>query len=280
MKQLSLLLLALAAISAQTPTPVYEVVSIKPPARPGGRGAGVMQGGPGTTDPGQFAIRNMAIRTIILRAYAIQEFQLTGPAWMESERYDIVAKVPAGTNKADSLPLLRSLLAERFHLVLRREQKELPGYNLVVAKGGPKFMESAPTAENGDPMERGLGSDKNGYPILAPGASGTKIDSAMYGGAHTQTSARETMSNFALELARELGKPVTDGTGLTAQYDFKLHWVGELTAPPGEPRPTAAIDGPDLPAAIQQQLGLKLEPRRVPTEILVVEHVEKAMVEN
>jgi len=129
-------------------------------------------------------------------------------------------------------------------------------------------------------MERGRGTDKNGFPILAPGASGTKIDSAMYGGAHTQTSARETMSNFARELARELGKPVTDGTGLTAKYDFKLHWIGEATAPPGESRPTAVPDGPDLPAAIQQQLGLKLEPTKVPTEILVVEHVEKPMVEN
>jgi uncharacterized protein (TIGR03435 family) len=280
MRAFSLLCLVLAQAFAQTAGTEFEVASVKTPARPGGRGTGVLRGGPGSSDPGQITILNMPLRTLIVRAYGLKDYQLTGPGWMEDERWDVIAKVPAGATQADAFLMLQHLLAERFQLTVHREHRDLPGYALTVSKGGSKFRESVPVradAPADGPSARPF--DKDGYPLLTPGTAGTKIDSALYGGDHALTAALQTMNDLATTISRELGKPVIDATGLTGRYDYKMHWITEYVPPPGSARAAFTPEGPDLPAAIQQQLGLKLESRKVPTEILIVDHVEKTPLE-
>jgi uncharacterized protein (TIGR03435 family) len=273
------MLLTISVISAQSAGPAFEVVSIKPPARPGGRGAGAVQGGPGTTSPGQVRIANMPVRSIILRAYGLQEYQLTSPAWTESERYDILAKVPAKATKAATLPMLQQLLKERFQLAVHRENREIAGYGLTVAKGGLKFKESGPAVASTDAAASTRVFDQDGFSVLAPGRTGTAIDFPMEGGPHRLTSAQETMANFVVTLSKQLGKPVADATGLAGKYDFHLSWMTEVT-PMYSDRPPYTPDGPDLPAALALQLGLKLEPRKVQTEIVIVDRVEKPSLDN
>ncbi len=129
---------------AQTPAPekiAFEVASIKPspPPEPGkGRTFG-WNGGPGTDDPGMFRCSNCNLPMMLTLAYDVKGFQLTYPKWMDSERFEISAKVPAGATKAQLALMMQDLLTERFKLTLHRETKEMKVFDLTVAKGGPKF---------------------------------------------------------------------------------------------------------------------------------------------
>jgi uncharacterized protein (TIGR03435 family) len=274
-------LLLTCAAAAQTAVPSFEVASVKPAARPSPVGLGAVRGGPGSSDPGQIRIIGISLRNLILRAYGIEEYQLAAPGWIESEQYDVVAKVPAGATRAESLLMMQALLADRFHLTVHREQREVSGYAMVVAKGGAKFQESAATAD----MPAGLVTgparyDQDGYPIARPGFSGMQIDSALYGGAHVARGTRATMQDFAAAVALQLGRAVEDRTGLPGKYDFRLHWVSERVPPPGSVEAPSTPDGPDLATAMQSQLGLKLETKKISAEILVVDHVERVPTEN
>src|SRR6202050_2161745 len=152
----ALLFFTSCAAFAQTTaaTPSFEVAPIKPAAPPAasmGPGGGMKiairmgsQGGPGTSDPGQITYSSMPIKSLLVTAYGVKTYQVSGPSWMDTERFDIVAKVPPGATKDDVKLMLQNLLAERFKLTLHREKKELPMYALMVAKNGPKLKESPP----------------------------------------------------------------------------------------------------------------------------------------
>src|SRR5262245_6496527 len=138
----SLLPVIISAGLAQTKgaSPSFEVASVKPAAP---QQAGMfrigMRGGPGTPDPGQLTYNNVALRNVIMNAYDVRTYQINGPKWIDSERFDIVAKIPPGTSKEDFRLMLQNLLAERFGLKLHKETKDLPSYALVVGKNGPKL---------------------------------------------------------------------------------------------------------------------------------------------
>ena len=169
--------------------------------------------------------------------------------------------------------MLQNLLVERFKLAYHREKKEVPAYGLVVAKGGPKFKESvpAPPPEDSDqppakptPMKR----DEAGYPILPAGRDSTM---AIMNGFASQRFGDATMEDLAMHLGFQLHAPVADATGLKGKYDFSLRWVTDRM--PEE-------SGPNLLRAVQEQLGLKLEPRKTPIDVVVVDHCEKTPTEN
>src|ERR1039457_5492305 len=101
-----------------------------------------MSGGPGTPDPGQLTYTNVSLKNILTNAYNVKGYQLSGPKWLDSERFDITAKIPMGATKEQFQLMLQNLLAERFKLTLHHETKELPMYALVVGKGGSKLKES------------------------------------------------------------------------------------------------------------------------------------------
>jgi uncharacterized protein (TIGR03435 family) len=170
-------------------------------------------------------------------------------------------------------------------LAVHREKKEIPGYELVVAKGGLKIQESAPvppqTAEasapprpDGPPKQQ---LDQDGYPVLPPGRG-----PAMKGNRDKVRwrAADETMEQLASMLGTQLGQPVTDATGLKGKYDFTLSWaVGPFGSAP-QACSAEPDNGPTLLQAIQSQLGLKLEQKKIPVEFLVVDHIEKVPTEN
>jgi uncharacterized protein (TIGR03435 family) len=288
----------IAWAQAAEPALTFEVATVKPwTPLPDGRLMSAIHGGPGTDDPGQFTYTGAPLKSLFLMAYNVKNYQVTAPAWMDTERFDIVAKIPAGATKEQFNVMLQNLLAERFHLTLHRESKEMQGYELVVAKGGSRLKEVAvdPNAPvvNGPafaPGERPT-IDKNGFPILPkPGmVSMVSLKGALI---DARTVAKEQpISKITEMVGNELRGPVIDKTGLTGKYDFTLEFApdranfpGLPPPPPPEPgvaaAPEAPVTGPTLQAAVQEQLGLRLEQKKVTVEMLIVDRVDKTPTEN
>ena len=236
--------------------PAFEVASVKP-NQSGDRGMSF--GRP----PGRFTATNVTLKLLITYAYGVSDHQISGgPSWLNSERYDIVAKEPAddpsvartmpmlheNPGVAKTMLMLQTLLSDRFQLRLLRETKELPGYALVVAKNGHKLHEGEGT---GNGMRIGRG----------------RI-----------TTQAISMDNFSKNLGRLPGRPVVDRTALKGKFAFTLEWTPDPSQPTGllGPSPAPVDDsGPSIFTALQEQLGLKLEPQKGPVEILVIDHVEK-----
>ena len=121
----------------------FEVASVKPAApQTGGRVFVGRQGGPGTPDPGRVTYTNVALKNLITMAYDVKPYQVTGPDWLETERFDIQAKLPQGATKEQANMMMQNLLAERFKLSFHKVTKEFPLYELVVGKNGPKLKAS------------------------------------------------------------------------------------------------------------------------------------------
>jgi uncharacterized protein (TIGR03435 family) len=192
------------------------------------------------TNPGRLTLRNVSLRWCIRFAYGVQDFQISGgPKWLDHDRYDIDGKA-AGPAKTPELRLmLQSLLAERFRLVLHRESRLSSGYALVVAKGGLKLKPregAAPAAKLIDPVS---------------------------------PFRNVRMTGLASYLGRSLRVPVADATNVTGVFDFDLGWTPERGVR------EAAEAMPSIFEALEE-LGLKLEPRKEPLEVIVVDSAEKA----
>ncbi len=302
---------ALAQTAENSPT--FEVASVKPAAPITGNFIRVgMRGGPGTPDPGQITYTNVTVKNVLMNAYGVKGFQISGPGWLDSERYDIVAKLPRGATKAQFMVMLQNLLAERFKLTLHREKKDLPMYALVVGKNGPKMKESVedPAPKEGDAPKGGGPADgpmpppppgklpmgKDGFPVLPPAMGGRGGTSMIFmNGNVRMTANKQTMAGLCEMLSTQFDLPVVDMTELTGKYDFTLYFAPEGLAgmrvmggpPPGEGGPGMPVEiapdaqsNPSLFAALQEQLGLKLEQRKGPVDLLVIDHLEKAPVEN
>jgi uncharacterized protein (TIGR03435 family) len=281
-----------AAFAEQETSPTFEVASVKPapPLEPG-KGMRVgCSGGPGSSDPGMLHCVNYSMSNLLVYAYSIKSYQLTGPGWMDSERYEIVAKVPAGVTKEQVRLMMRSLLAERFHLVIHHEQKEMPIYDLTVAKGGSKlkeWVEPPPLAAAADNKPAAapdsfpkFAMGKDGFPDLPRGSGAAMI--MMNGKARRQ--GQETMADFASWLSAQAGRHVSDATGLKAKYDISIYWAEDSgrAAPPNADGTASAPEdsGPTLFGALQEQLGLKLESKKGMVDTIVVDRVERVPTEN
>jgi uncharacterized protein (TIGR03435 family) len=193
--------------------------------------------------PGQLVALNMSLRAYICRAYNVRDYQVSGPDWMGSEKFDIVAKYPPHSGDSQPGPRLQKLLADRFKLAIHRESKESPVYALVAAKNGPKIKPVEDKGDHSTNTERGK-------------FVGTGV----------------TMARFAEFLARYMDRPVVDLSEIKGVFNITLEWT------PDEAGSDTA--GPTLLTAIQQQLGLKLQPQKAPIDMIVVDHVERVPVEN
>jgi uncharacterized protein (TIGR03435 family) len=228
---------------AGAPAPAFEVASVKPAPPPGQNGISSSM----NVSPGRLTCTNVTLRKLIVRAYSLKDYQVTGPDWINTELYSILASMPADTTGDDLLEMLQGLITERFQMATHREMKEMPVYELVVGKAGSKLK----------PVEYGRGSTS-----MSPGklvAQGVPL------------------RNLTEQLSRLLNRPVLDKTGLTGAFDFSLEF-----APEGKGS-DAAGDLPVSPSvftAVQEQLGLKLEPRKAPVEILVVDRAERVPTGN
>jgi uncharacterized protein (TIGR03435 family) len=282
------------------------VASVRPtgpnPAVPNPLGSR-MRGGPGSADPGEIDYTNVRLRELLTRAYGIKPYQLSAPSWMDNERFDIVAKVPRGTTPEQFNTMLQNLLIERFGMMVRRETREIAGYELTVSRGGPKFKESAPAqagaqAEGGNQKERvpleeraplKAQKGKDGFPELPPGRNNFALF-AFPGGVIKYSARGQGISAICSRLETPLGKPVMDKTGLDGTYDYNLSFTRDertSTNVVGDPGPSTAAAGPasidappDLFTAIQDQLGLKLEQKRIPMDIVIVDRAERTPKEN
>ena len=256
--------------------PQFEAASVKP-AAPQGRGVG-MRGGPGTDDPGRIVYTNVSFKPLVAAAYGMKFYQVSGfPEWTETQRFDVMATLPAGTTKDEFRQMQQKLLADRFQLVVHRETKEMALYRLVVARGGPKLKPLTPPKDQPFDPTNGPARDRDGYPVL-----GSETSMAMVAGGdgpHARAQAyQKPIDNLIQLLAGQTGAPVVDATGLKGEYDYTLSWI---PTPPGTgPSDSASDVGPDLFAALREQLGLQLEHAKGQVEILVIDRANKTPVEN
>ena len=279
----------------------FEAASVKPagPFVPGEMGG--MRGGPGTGDPGRITSARATLSDLLARAYDVWLDQISGPAWLNDRSayaYRIDATLAPNTTMEQFRLMLQNLLAERFHLRLHHETKTRPGYELVVASGGPKLKEWDPAA-SAAPGKPGV--DGNGFPTLPPGAPVVYITRMGGGVAPIRMSHRETMAMFCRGLGADInmsngtpiGSPqarVVDKTGLTGTYEFTLEFAGSMgmmpSAPagsePGTPLASDPTEGArDIFTAVEKQLGLKLvKVKDIPVDILTVENADKVPTAN
>jgi uncharacterized protein (TIGR03435 family) len=267
------------AFAQQLSDPTFEVASLKQSA--GGR---VFIG---LKSPGTFSADNVSLRGLIMEAYGIRAFQISGgPAWTGSEKYDVTAKpgVNATQDKgitresttrelAEMDLMLRSLLAERFKLKVHRQIKDLPVYDLEVAGGGLKVRASACTPS--DPTAPASPSSPDRPPANICGASryGTN------GLNKTLDWTGTTMADFTRwALPTITGRTVIDRTGYTGTFDIHLEWtpaeIQDVAAESGDPQ-KGEPSGPSIFTALPEQLGVVLKSGKGPVDALVIDHVEK-----
>jgi uncharacterized protein (TIGR03435 family) len=223
-------------VCAQQP-PTFDVASVKPDLS-GGNGGRI------NTVGGKFTSTNSTLQALIRFAWDVKDYQIHGPSWMDTERYDIEAKPASGAGNREMKLMLQDLLMKRFTMQLRRETQTRPIYALVVDKGGPKLHPSEPADS-----------------------------SAMNSSNHDIIANKIPLSIFASMLSGQLDRLVTDATGLTGTYDIKLEWTPEKTLNDG------AL-GATVFTAIREQLGLKLDPRTGPVEMIIVDKAERNPTEN
>jgi uncharacterized protein (TIGR03435 family) len=199
----------------------------------------------------QLISTNQTLKQLVVLAYSVQPYQVTGPAWMESVCVDITAKYPPGTKFSDRWLMLRSLLEDRFKLAVHHESKEMSGYALIIDKGDFKLK----------PADPGEGSTTGGN----------------QGRVWTFRARKIEMSTLAYELADSLGDVVVDMTGLHGVYDFQLRWASDdMTSPGG----SDANEAPSIFTALHDTLGLSLQRQKVPVDTIMVDHIERVPTEN
>jgi uncharacterized protein (TIGR03435 family) len=220
----------------------FEVAAIRPAKDDGNHSS--------NTDNSLYRAHNLNLKELIARAYDVDISLVSGgPSWIDSESYDITARIPEefAHQTRDKLPqMIQSLLAERFQLVVRREPKQVSGYALVLAKKGTKM-------EPAKPDEKGSGTSTNNQHL---------------------TAHYITMEAFARYLTRnrEIAMPVVDKTGLTGAFNFELEWKpDQLQAKPE----ASADDRPSIFTALQERLGLELKSAKVPVLTVVIDRAER-----
>jgi uncharacterized protein (TIGR03435 family) len=291
----------------------FEVATVKPspPPSPGRMMIG-MRGGPGTPDPGQVNYTNFPLKFYITNAYDVKPYQVTGPAWLDTERFDMVAKVPAGATKEQVRGMMQNLLADRFGLKLHHDSKDSQVYELIVEKGGPKFKPSesqddppAPKADSAPPPPPGPPKmGKNGFPQLDRPGMIMMMTISPTGPRARLVGKGQTLADLANNLGNQVNRPVVDKTGLPGKYDFNLEFAfepgsggpaglpslplpppgavggGPAGPPPGQADSQTADSAPNIFTAVREQLGLKLDPKKAPLDILVIDQVNKTPTEN
>jgi uncharacterized protein (TIGR03435 family) len=235
-----------ARVAAQSPAvnrgarPAFEIASIKP------NHSGEMGSRTGTRPGGLFIATNVSLKAMIMQAYNLQDFQVSGgPGWIDSDRFDVSAKAESDVPEEQIMLMLRLLLEKRFQLKAHRDTRERGIYALVVATNGPKLKKAEGT----------------GYSF---GVGGRKL-----------TAQRASLSDLANILSIQLGRTVLDKTGLTDLYDITLSWAPTPGTSAESSRPPADEAAASIFTAIQEQLGLRLEPSRGPVELLIIDGAQK-----
>lgn len=263
----------------------FEVASVKPspPVPPtGGVYFGPPRGGPGTPDPGLITWTYANLRALLMTAYDMKTYQIYGPAWLNTERYDIVARVPAGATKDQVNVMWQRLLTERFGVVLRHESREFQVDELVIDKGGSKLKKT--TWDPASPLPPGPPQEDKAGGLASPGQVVRIRPYQTALNVHAVAKA-QPISRLTALLGNALQRPVLDKTGLSGEYDYSIDYIMDRSALPPMPLPNPAGPGPgasdasepepDIAAAARQQLGLRLVPSKAMIDVLIVDKAEK-----
>jgi len=269
---------ACAAFGQPTSDLRFEVASIKPSAP---QEMGMVRIGMGG-DPGRINYTGVSLKNILMRAYRVRTYQIAGPSWIDSERYDVTAKLPEGTTQDQVPEMLQNLLADRFKMVLHFETRDQSVYALIVGKNGPRLQKSEiqapPAGLDGPPAQKG----------------GARM---MMSNGHLEAKG-VALSGLCDMLSNLLDRPVVDMTKLEGSYDITLDVsMDELTGMKrmaaahggggpgpgmkgegGGPAPEGEAGGSIFSAI--QTLGLKLDSRKAPIDYIVVDSAEKTPTEN
>jgi uncharacterized protein (TIGR03435 family) len=224
----------------------------------------LVTGGPDTTDPGRISYVNARLNLLLRDAYGLRLSQIAGPDWIETNRFDVTAKIPPRTTREQFREMLRNLLTERFEMSVHRERRNGPIYTLVMKKGGVTLSEA-----NGS----GEASMKQAAVDLATIRRAPHDPYVEY----KLTCTNMTMVELAAHLGVEFGsdsidRPVIDGTGLTGRYNFDLKWASETGA--------SFFRADNVVKALEKQLGLMLESLKGPMDVLVVDKASEIPAAN
>src|SRR5882724_1221964 len=273
----SLVLLAAAGV-AQT-RPEFEVASVKPsaPAQMGQGSIGIH------IDGAQLRCSTLSMKDYIGFAYRLRGYQISGPDWLGKEKFDISATLPAGVPRDQVPEMMQALLEDRFQMKVHRDTKDFPVYVLSAAKSGPKMKEVAPDAVDTASVNVSGGGGPTGV-MLNLGNGST------FAFADNKLEARKlSMESFSDTLGRFVDRPVVNQTELKGSYDFTLEFAPEdframhirsavnagVVLPPEALRALEYGSSDSLFAAVQT-VGLKLERKKAPLDVLVIDKIEKS----
>ena len=199
--------------------------------------------------PGRFLMRNVPMRMLLEWAYDLKDYEISGPDWIKiDERYEVIGKAAGPAPEAEVRKMLQTLLLDRFQMKVHRETKELPVYVLLPSKGDPKVKDVGADAQPS------LGS----------------------GGPNAVNFVAQPISRFTFMLSRRMDRPVLDKTGLKGRYDFTI----DLSGLGFNGREPEVPGGPSIFTTVQRDLNLRLEARKEPIEILVIDSANKVPTEN
>ena len=283
--------LCIAAFGQTTPERLeFEVASVKPSGAPVA-GSSVSIGV--RINGAQVHISSLSLKDYIRIAYRVKEYQVSGPEWLSAERFEIDAKLPAGSTREQVPDMMQALLADRFGLKLHRGTKEFPVYALVVAGGGAKLTPSPVDAEADavDPAKAPVEVAATGGPAGVSMNFGR--GSTLNFGNNKFEARKITMLSLADSLSRYLDRPVVDMSGLPGKYDFTLDLTPEdyrallirsaiaagVALPPEAVRLLDNATDESLHTSLHL-LGLKLEPRKAPLDVLLIDQVKKVPTVN
>jgi uncharacterized protein (TIGR03435 family) len=237
------------------------------------------------------AFANVSLNDLVEYGWDVKDFQISGPGWMESTRFDVLLKVSGGATKEQTRVMMQHLLEARFGLVLRHSTKEESIYRLVVAKNGSKLEESSKQSGSEPVDESGRGGGGRGAGMMMEPGGRMKL-----------VANGATIADFLRPLALQLDRPVVDQTGLTGKYDITLEFTpdpaimrAKMAALGVGPPPAMTADGAQqgpsggstdsgpaetIFSALPDQLGLRLESRRGPVDFLIIDNIRKKPTEN
>ena len=303
--------LSLTAVTAAAQTraaPAFEVASVSPSVPLQTQiSTGQLRVGATITDT-RVDLKSASLSELVTMAYRLNPYQLTAPDWMMSERYDVMATIPAGGNKDQVPEMLQTLLADRFKLRVHTDKKEQSVYALIVGSDGPRLKSSEPAPAAPAEPEPGaqtvefagqkIQMGANGQSATVSGPDGQSVRVSQADGKMRMEFGKVSMAQFAQTISRFVDRPVIDATGLTGTYEVPLELrqedlmamvmaqaraagvslpVGALpgSAPGQAPEPTSSAIFESV-----QKLGLKLDPRKMPIDMIVVDSAEKKPTEN
>ena len=285
-KPLLAVILLAAPLFGQTPAPpAFDVVSVKPNtgSTPANSNFPLGPGDAYTPNGGYFNATGFSAMVYIAFAYKLQPTQIRAimdhaPTWISTERFDVQARVQGNPGKDEMRAMVRTLLADRFKLAMHEESRDTPVAAMVVAKEGklgPQIQHHPAGTPCPKDAQPGPVAEDARFPLLCGGI--LQLQPSVPG--RIRVAARDVTMDFiakSLSAATQSGRPLIDATALTGTYDFNLEFTPELTGPV---KPTVEEQlersGPTFEAALREQLGIKLESRKAPLKVFVLDHIER-----